>query len=149
MPNRRNIQSLPCHLICRRFVCAIETTWLLPFSFFTCCLFRRLYHSPAYRSWPVSFPPPSTYLTLTTNFLGLRRAFLSSASNTHHRSSMAGKNKSRSLKARGETSLNKYRGSGFEDGFADPPVTPMEHAAERQIYDPYVSFCVAELLSER
>lgn len=51
---------------------------------------------------------------------------------------MAGKNKSRSLKARGETSLNKYRGSGFEDGFADPPITPMEHAAERQIYDPYV-----------
>lgn len=62
---------------------------------------------------------------------------------------MAGKNKSRSLKARGETSLNKYRGSGFEDGFADPPVTPMEHTAERQIYDPYVSFRVAELLRER
>lgn len=45
---------------------------------------------------------------------------------------MGGKN--RSLKARGETGLNN--GSGFEDGFADPPVTPMEHAAERQIYDP-------------
>lgn len=59
---------------------------------------------------------------------------------------MAGKNKGRSLKARGETSLNKYRGSGFEDGFADPPVTPMEYATERQIYDPYVCCCIAELL---
>lgn len=62
---------------------------------------------------------------------------------------MAGKNKSKSLKARGETSLNKYRGSGFEDGFADPPITPMEHAAERQIYDPYVPRCVSEMLSKR
>lgn len=62
---------------------------------------------------------------------------------------MAGKKKGRSLEARGETSLNKYRGSGFEDGYADPPVTPMEHAAERQIYDPYVSFRVADLLIER
>lgn len=62
---------------------------------------------------------------------------------------MAGKNKSRSLKARGETSLNRYRGSGFEDGFADPPITPMEHAAERQIYDPYVSRYVSLLLSKR
>lgn len=49
---------------------------------------------------------------------------------------MGGKNRNKSLKARGETGLNKNRGSGFEDGFADPPVTPMEHAAEREIYDP-------------
>lgn len=56
---------------------------------------------------------------------------------------MAGKNKGRSLKARGETSLNKYRGSGFEDGFADPPVTLVEYAAERQIYNPYVPLCVS------
>lgn len=75
--------------------------------------------------------------------------FLPALPISHHRSSMAGKNKSRSLKARGETSLNRYRGSGFEDGFADPPITPMEHAAERQIYDPYVPRCVSELLSKR
>lgn len=74
--------------------------------------------------------------------------FLPTLPIAHHQSRMAGKNKSRSLKARGETSLNKYRGSGFEDGFADPPITPMEHAAERQIYDPYVPRCVSELLSK-
>lgn len=46
-----------------------------------------------------------------------------------------------SAKSKGK---GKTRPSGFEDGFADPPVTPTEYAAERQIYDPYarpISFC--------
>ncbi|KAI3395118.1 hypothetical protein diail_1733 [Diaporthe ilicicola] len=61
----------------------------------------------------------------------------------------------KSLKARGETSLNKYRGSGFEEGFADPPVTPAEYATERQIYDPNRSFpdrieeCIQRYMARR
>lgn len=61
----------------------------------------------------------------------------------------------RSKAARGETSLTKSRGSGFEgtfsnvlsfrrlwlidnfpaDGYADPPLTPAEHATEAKLYD--------------
>ncbi|ROW04456.1 hypothetical protein VMCG_04956 [Cytospora schulzeri] len=42
----------------------------------------------------------------------------------------------RSQAARGETGLPKSRGSGFEDGYADPPMTPEEHATETKLYDP-------------
>ncbi|KAJ0114714.1 hypothetical protein J7T55_004958 [Diaporthe amygdali] len=59
---------------------------------------------------------------------------------------MAGK---KSVKARGETSLNRYRGSGFEDGFADPPVTPEEHATEKQLYDPRIEECIQRYMSRR
>ncbi|KUI57491.1 Argonaute-binding protein 1 [Cytospora mali] len=41
----------------------------------------------------------------------------------------------KSLAARGETSLHKWRGSGFEEGYADPPMTPAESATEAKLYD--------------
>lgn len=41
----------------------------------------------------------------------------------------------KSQAARGETGLHKYRGSGFEDGYADPPMTPAEHETETKLYD--------------
>ncbi|KAJ9138458.1 Argonaute-binding protein 1 [Pleurostoma richardsiae] len=42
---------------------------------------------------------------------------------------------------RGETALNKYRGTGFEEYFADPPMTPAEYQEEKyNIYDPRRSF---------
>ncbi|POS78713.1 hypothetical protein DHEL01_v202897 [Diaporthe helianthi] len=44
---------------------------------------------------------------------------------------------------------SKTRASGFEDGFADPPVTPMEYAAERKIYDPRIEECIQRYMSRR
>ncbi|ROW16855.1 hypothetical protein VPNG_01526 [Cytospora leucostoma] len=61
----------------------------------------------------------------------------------------------RSKAARGETSLNKSRGSGFEDGYADPPLTPAEHATEAKLYDLNRSFperieeCIQRYTSRR
>ncbi|CAN8102758.1 unnamed protein product [Discula destructiva] len=42
--------------------------------------------------------------------------------------------------ARGDTALPKNRGTGFEDGYADPPVTPSQHAEEMQLYDQFRPF---------
>ncbi|KAG8167786.1 hypothetical protein KVR01_003475 [Diaporthe batatas] len=60
------------------------------------------------------------------------------------------------MSAKGKSkSKGKSRPSGFEDGFADPPVTPMEYAAERQIYDPARPFpdrieeCIQRYMSRR
>ncbi|KAJ4415778.1 hypothetical protein N0V82_007140 [Gnomoniopsis sp. IMI 355080] len=50
---------------------------------------------------------------------------------------------------RGETSLPKNRGTGFEDGFADPPVTPDEHANELKIYDPRIEECIQRYTARR
>ncbi|KAI6370579.1 hypothetical protein MCOR25_004122 [Pyricularia grisea] len=41
---------------------------------------------------------------------------------------------------RGPTALNKIRGTGFEDGFADPPMTVEEFEEEKRIYDPESPF---------
>ncbi|KAF3767160.1 hypothetical protein M406DRAFT_328256 [Cryphonectria parasitica EP155] len=54
---------------------------------------------------------------------------------------------------RGETALVKNRGSGFEDGFADPPMTPAEYAIEKEIYDPpfheRIEECIQRFVARR
>ncbi|PSS05115.1 Argonaute complex, subunit Arb1 [Coniella lustricola] len=51
--------------------------------------------------------------------------------------------------------LHRNRGSGFEDGFADPPITPSEYLLERDIYRPSLPFysrikdCIERYLSRR
>ncbi|TLS26817.1 hypothetical protein PpBr36_05035 [Pyricularia pennisetigena] len=51
------------------------------------------------------------------------------------------KNRNRkSTSQRGPTALNKIRGTGFEDGFADPPMTIEEFEEEKRIYDPESPF---------
>ncbi|KAK1996043.1 hypothetical protein LX36DRAFT_658973 [Colletotrichum falcatum] len=53
---------------------------------------------------------------------------------------MAGK-KVKSTADRGPTALHKYRGTGFEEFYADPPMTPAEAQEEREnIYHPDLPF---------
>ncbi|KAL7925656.1 Argonaute siRNA chaperone complex subunit Arb1 domain-containing protein [Trichoderma austrokoningii] len=66
------------------------------------------------------------------------------------------KNKSKALAARGPTALPKNRGNGFEEYFADPPMTPAEAMQERQeIYHPDIPFerrmqsCIQRFRSRR
>ncbi|OHE92597.1 argonaute siRNA chaperone complex subunit Arb1 [Colletotrichum orchidophilum] len=52
---------------------------------------------------------------------------------------MAGKKASTA--ARGPTAMHKYRGTGFEEFYADPPMTPAEAQDEREnIYSPDLTF---------
>ncbi|TLD09443.1 hypothetical protein PspLS_12003 [Pyricularia sp. CBS 133598] len=48
--------------------------------------------------------------------------------------------KRKNASQRGPTALNKIRGTGFEDGFADPPMTVEEFEEEKRIYDPETPF---------
>ncbi|KAH8122178.1 Argonaute siRNA chaperone complex subunit Arb1-domain-containing protein [Trichoderma asperelloides] len=51
------------------------------------------------------------------------------------------KNRSKGIMARGPTALPKNRGNGFEEYFADPPMTPEEAMQEKQeMYHPDISF---------
>ncbi|KAL8349204.1 hypothetical protein RB601_001989 [Gaeumannomyces tritici] len=46
------------------------------------------------------------------------------------------KKKPRNRNSRAPTALNKFRGTGFEENFADPPMTPAEYQEELILYDP-------------
>ena len=51
------------------------------------------------------------------------------------------KRKPKTLSNRGPTALPKNRGSGFEEYFADPPLTPVEATEEKnEIYSPDLPF---------
>ncbi|KAI1020201.1 hypothetical protein LB503_006252 [Fusarium chuoi] len=51
------------------------------------------------------------------------------------------KRKGKTLINRGPTALPKNRGSGFEEYFADPPLTPVEATEEKnEIYSPELPF---------
>ncbi|KAL7800252.1 Argonaute siRNA chaperone complex subunit Arb1 domain-containing protein [Trichoderma ceciliae] len=66
------------------------------------------------------------------------------------------KRKNKSLASRGPTALPKNRGNGFEEYFADPPMTPEEAMQEKQeIYSPDLPFenrmqsCIQRFRSRR
>ncbi|OAA66768.1 Argonaute complex, subunit Arb1 [Niveomyces insectorum RCEF 264] len=50
------------------------------------------------------------------------------------------KKKSKGTTARGPTALPRSRGTGFEEYYADPPLTPAEHEEEMGLYSPMLSF---------
>uniref|UniRef100_L7ITA2 Argonaute siRNA chaperone complex subunit Arb1 n=1 Tax=Pyricularia oryzae (strain P131) TaxID=1143193 RepID=L7ITA2_PYRO1 len=50
---------------------------------------------------------------------------------------------------RGPTALNKIRGTGFEDGYADPPMTVEEFEEEKRIYDPRIEECIQRYRGRR
>lgn len=51
------------------------------------------------------------------------------------------KNRKRTVAARGPTAMSASRGTGFEEYYADPPITPAEAQEERvDIYAPELSF---------
>ncbi|KAK4069574.1 uncharacterized protein Triagg1_6998 [Trichoderma aggressivum f. europaeum] len=59
------------------------------------------------------------------------------------------KNK-KSTSGRGPTALPKNRGNGFEEYFADPPMTPDEAMEEKQeIYSPRIQSCIQRFRSRR
>ncbi|RFU80140.1 hypothetical protein TARUN_2055 [Trichoderma arundinaceum] len=59
----------------------------------------------------------------------------------HHSSSQKRKRKKKSAADRGPTALPKNRGNGFEEYFADPPMTAEEAMQEKQeIYSPDIPF---------
>ncbi|UKZ72151.1 uncharacterized protein TrAtP1_013089 [Trichoderma atroviride] len=56
-------------------------------------------------------------------------------------SALKRKNKSKGTAARGPTALPRNRGNGFEEYYADPPMTPAEAVEEKQeIYHPDIPF---------
>ncbi|EHK20818.1 uncharacterized protein TRIVIDRAFT_50337 [Trichoderma virens Gv29-8] len=60
------------------------------------------------------------------------------------------KRKSKTTASRGPTALPKYRGNGFEEYFADPPMTPQEAMEEKQeIYSPRMQSCIQRFRSRR
>ncbi|GKT45257.1 argonaute-binding protein 1 [Colletotrichum spaethianum] len=62
---------------------------------------------------------------------------------------MANKKK-KSTVDRGSTALHKYRGTGFEEFYADPPMTPAEAHEEREnIYHPRIETCIQRYRSRR
>ncbi|OLN95720.1 Argonaute-binding protein 1 [Colletotrichum chlorophyti] len=51
---------------------------------------------------------------------------------------------------RGPTALKKYRGTGFEEFYADPPMTPAEAREEREnLYHPRIESCIQRFRSRR
>ncbi|KAK0386050.1 hypothetical protein NLU13_5887 [Sarocladium strictum] len=66
------------------------------------------------------------------------------------------KNRKRTVAARGPTAMSASRGTGFEEYYADPPITPAEAQEERvDIYAPELSFeqriqsCIQRFRSRR
>ncbi|KAG6006703.1 hypothetical protein E4U21_006778 [Claviceps maximensis] len=56
----------------------------------------------------------------------------------------------KSIASRGPCALPRNRGTGFEDFFADPPLTPDEAAEERlEIYAPRIQSCIQRFRSRR
>ncbi|KAH6894561.1 Argonaute complex, subunit Arb1 [Thelonectria olida] len=56
----------------------------------------------------------------------------------------------RTVASRGETALPKNRGNGFEEYFADPPMTPEEARQEKaEIYSPRMQSCIQRYRSRR
>ncbi|KZL84123.1 argonaute sirna chaperone complex subunit arb1 [Colletotrichum incanum] len=63
---------------------------------------------------------------------------------------MANKKKKKSVVNRGPTALHRYRGTGFEEFYADPPMTPAEAREEREnIYHPRIETCIQRYRSRR
>ncbi|KAG5976919.1 hypothetical protein E4U55_007163 [Claviceps digitariae] len=60
------------------------------------------------------------------------------------------KGRGKSVASRGPCALPRSRGTGFEEFFADPPLTPDEAAEERlEIYAPRIQSCIQRFRSRR